>query len=71
MLPAGSTLLVYTDGLVESREHDIDQGIDALSDILAQSHAAITMSELAHRIAAEVGPSAEGDDQCLLLVRVE
>lgn len=31
---AGSTLLAYTDGLVERREHDLDTGIQAIADLL-------------------------------------
>ncbi len=34
-LPAGSLLVLYTDGLVESRAHDIDVGLDALRGALA------------------------------------
>ncbi|MFC6083906.1 SpoIIE family protein phosphatase [Sphaerisporangium aureirubrum] len=33
-IPAGATLALYTDGLVESREQDIDTGIAALVDHL-------------------------------------
>jgi serine phosphatase RsbU (regulator of sigma subunit) len=30
----GSTLLAYTDGLVERRDHDLDTGIQAIADLL-------------------------------------
>ncbi|WP_436774571.1 SpoIIE family protein phosphatase [Yinghuangia sp. YIM S09857] len=33
-LPAGTLLVLYTDGLVESRAHDIDQGLDLLGAAL-------------------------------------
>jgi len=34
-LPVGSTLVLYTDGLVEHRDRDIDAGIDTLASLLA------------------------------------
>jgi PAS domain S-box-containing protein len=33
-LPAGSILALYTDGLIESRDHDIDLGLDRLRSAL-------------------------------------
>ncbi|WP_214412239.1 SpoIIE family protein phosphatase [Sphaerisporangium fuscum] len=36
-MPVGSTLAFYTDGLVESREQDIDTGIAALRESLSSS----------------------------------
>ena len=35
-LPEGSLIALYTDGLIESREHDIDVGMDRLGAALAQ-----------------------------------
>ena len=37
-LPAESTLTLYTDGLVESRERDIDTGLAALQTSLAERY---------------------------------
>lgn len=34
-LPPGSTLMVYTDGLVERRESSIDKGIESAGEVLA------------------------------------
>ncbi|MGW5097601.1 SpoIIE family protein phosphatase [Streptomyces nodosus] len=39
-LPEGSLLVMYTDGLVESAERDIDRGIAELSGLLARDPAA-------------------------------
>jgi serine phosphatase RsbU (regulator of sigma subunit)/PAS domain-containing protein/anti-sigma regulatory factor (Ser/Thr protein kinase) len=36
-LAEGSRLVLYTDGLVEDREHDIDVGLDLLRDALARA----------------------------------
>ncbi|MGW2211870.1 SpoIIE family protein phosphatase [Streptomyces sp. NPDC001781] len=36
-LPEGSRLVLYTDGLVEDRERDIDEGLDMLRDALRHS----------------------------------
>ena len=37
-LPEGSLLALYTDGLVESRERDIDSGLDAMLKVLSKMH---------------------------------
>jgi serine phosphatase RsbU (regulator of sigma subunit) len=37
-LPSGSTLFLYTDGLVERRGSDIDAGTDALVRLLCRVH---------------------------------
>ena len=37
VLPPGSTLMLFTDGLVERRYESIDDGIDRAADVLAQT----------------------------------
>jgi serine phosphatase RsbU (regulator of sigma subunit) len=37
-LPEGSLLVLYTDGLIESRERDIDSGLDAMLKVLTRMH---------------------------------
>ncbi|PPS72653.1 MULTISPECIES: PP2C family protein-serine/threonine phosphatase [Streptomyces] len=72
-LPPGSTLALYTDGLVERRAQGIDPGIDRLSHALA----ALSTAELEHDLdtAAEsllkpmIHDSERDDDVCLLLCR--
>ncbi|WND39727.1 PP2C family protein-serine/threonine phosphatase [Streptomyces sp. BB1-1-1] len=70
-LPPGSTLALYTDGLVERRKEDIDAGIGRL----AQALKALDAVDLAHDLdaAAEgllkplLHGSERDDDVCLLL----
>ncbi|MEU2424988.1 GAF domain-containing SpoIIE family protein phosphatase [Streptomyces sp. NPDC007851] len=72
-LPPGSTLVLYTDGLVERRAHGIDPGIETLGETLA----ALGESELedldgcADSLLKPLLPDSERDDDvCLLLCRV-
>lgn len=68
-LPPGSTLLLYTDGLVESRDHSLDEGLSRLS-----RHAAA----LAHRplkpftdqLLDRARPPRNDDDVALLALRI-
>jgi GAF domain-containing protein len=66
-LAAGSTLLLYTDGLVEDRGQIIDDGIARLADTL-RAHAAATGEELCSRL-LDAAPR-RADDIALLLIRV-
>ncbi len=69
-LPAGATLVAYTDGLVERRGWSIDTGIDLLASVLGSSRA-LAAEPLADRIFAEVAPRiGSSDDIALLIVRL-
>ncbi|MEU5490670.1 MULTISPECIES: SpoIIE family protein phosphatase [Streptomyces] len=68
-LPAGSLLALFTDGLVESRDRDIDHGLDILGHVLGDDRRT-ALGELCDRAVEELlpnGPAA--DDTALLLVR--
>jgi anti-sigma regulatory factor (Ser/Thr protein kinase) len=68
-LPAGSLLALYTDGLVETRDRDIDQGLEILGRVLAD-HRDLPLEELCDRVVATLLPGGTtGDDTALLLVR--
>jgi PAS domain S-box-containing protein len=69
-VPPGSTLLIYTDGLVEDRHRDIDEGIDILRNAFAKADPAMPAQELADLLITEAGPGDQDDDRCLLLVRI-
>ncbi|MGC4907953.1 SpoIIE family protein phosphatase [Streptomyces cyaneofuscatus] len=67
-LPVGSLLALFTDGLVEARDHDIDQGLDALGRVLGDPGA--SLEELCDRAVSELVPDATtADDTALLLAR--
>jgi serine phosphatase RsbU (regulator of sigma subunit)/anti-sigma regulatory factor (Ser/Thr protein kinase) len=69
-LPAGGTLVAYTDGLVERRGWSIDTGIDLLASVLEGS-SSLGAGPLADRIFEEVAPHiGSTDDIALLIVRL-
>lgn len=67
-LPDAATLVLYTDGLIESRGHDIDEGLDSLRAELGRISA--SLEDTADRILAHLLPSSPADDTVLLLARV-
>ncbi|MEU4284175.1 SpoIIE family protein phosphatase [Nocardiopsis dassonvillei] len=66
-IPAESTLLLYTDGLVESRDHPIDTGLANL-----RRHAAALarrdVEDFCDELLARISP--RGDDVALLALRI-
>jgi serine phosphatase RsbU (regulator of sigma subunit)/anti-sigma regulatory factor (Ser/Thr protein kinase)/PAS domain-containing protein len=68
-LEPGSTLVLYTDGLVERRGESIDVGIDRLVRLVEREPAPV--DELADRIVEELEYAAHTDDVALVAVRLE
>lgn len=66
-LPEGSTLVLYTDGLIESRTHDIDVGQDRLRRAIA--HADPSPEVTADDVLAAMLPDRPVDDVALLIAR--
>jgi GAF domain-containing protein len=66
-VPAGSTLLLYTDGLVEDRSQLLDTGIARIEAVL-KGNAEMPGEELCSHLIASVGRRA--DDIALLLIRL-
>jgi serine phosphatase RsbU (regulator of sigma subunit) len=62
-------IVLYTDGLVEGRGRDIDDGIDRLHALLADADPGLAIDELAELLASTAPPGERDDDICLLLVR--
>ncbi|MFD8705560.1 PP2C family protein-serine/threonine phosphatase [Kitasatospora sp. NPDC059648] len=67
VLPGGSTVLFFTDGLVEHPGHPIDERLDVLAE-LAAAHAAHPLDELVHAL-TDHHPSDGHDDMAVLAIR--
>ncbi|GAA4013236.1 SpoIIE family protein phosphatase [Streptomyces plumbiresistens] len=66
-LPGGSILALYTDGLIESRHMDIDQGLARLCEALA--HPAADLDDLCDTVIGTLPPEDHTDDIALLIAR--
>ncbi|HSA54036.1 MAG TPA: SpoIIE family protein phosphatase [Yinghuangia sp.] len=66
----GATLVLYTDGLIERRDRDIDEGLACLAATLRR-HRAAEPEALADRLLAELlPPGGNTDDTALVVVRL-
>ncbi|MFF3145864.1 SpoIIE family protein phosphatase [Streptomyces sp. NPDC057927] len=66
-LPEGSLLVLYTDGLVEARDHDIDAGLTLLRQALAQPTASLEAT--CDTVLASLLRARPDDDVALFLAR--
>ncbi|QXE36779.1 SpoIIE family protein phosphatase [Streptomyces sp. GMY02] len=67
-LPEGSIVALYTDGLIETRNADIDMGLGRLRKALMAPVS--DLAELCHHtVDTMIGPKAPSDDVALLLAR--
>ncbi|WP_200306645.1 SpoIIE family protein phosphatase [Streptomyces adelaidensis] len=68
-LPEGSLLALYTDGLIESRERDIDASLSLFCQTIAQTPA--RLDDLCDAVLAALLPARPSDDIALLLARTK
>lgn len=68
VLPAGATLMLYTDGLVESRRRSIGEGMETLRE-LAEEHRHEPVSAFTNSVVASLRTPEHPDDLCVLTVR--
>ncbi|MFI0200643.1 MULTISPECIES: SpoIIE family protein phosphatase [Streptomyces] len=66
-LPPGSLLVLYTDGLIEARDRDLDEGMAQLAGALRRVDQ--PLEELCQGILRLLLPSAQQDDVAVLLAR--
>ncbi len=66
----GSLLVMYTDGLVEKRTEDIDQGLAGLREIFGPGSAAEPLDDLCRRTLADVYDDHQRDDIAILIARL-
>jgi GGDEF domain-containing protein len=68
-LEAGSTLLLYSDGLIETRNADLDHGLDRLRTA-ARSVATLDVAELCDELVSAMVGVSPHDDVTVLAVRI-
>ncbi|HET6636055.1 MAG TPA: SpoIIE family protein phosphatase [Streptomyces sp.] len=68
-LPDGALLALYTDGLVESRDHPIDEGLDRFRKAMADPPQAL--EDVADRVLTTLNVHHGEDDIALLVARVQ
>ncbi|SCE68289.1 Response regulator receiver domain-containing protein [Micromonospora purpureochromogenes] len=67
VLPAGATLVLYTDGLIERRDATIDEGLAALAACAARVDD--DLDRFCHRLLVELAPPEIHDDVAVVAVR--
>ncbi|MFJ7272649.1 SpoIIE family protein phosphatase [Streptomyces sp. NPDC099050] len=67
-VPAGSLLVLYTDGLIEARGHDIDERLAELTQLLADPQR--QLDHLCDSLITHLVPAAADDDVALLVARI-
>ncbi|MFB6818018.1 SpoIIE family protein phosphatase [Streptomyces sp. NPDC056347] len=68
-LEEGSLLALYTDGLVESRDHPLDEGLDALRGALVEPERPV--EELCDHVLTTLDTRHGEDDIALLMARIQ
>ncbi|MEU6259426.1 SpoIIE family protein phosphatase [Streptomyces sp. NPDC047043] len=66
-LPEGSLIALYTDGLIEALDHDVDAGLSRLRQALAKS--APSLEATCDTVLESLLPARPDDDVALLLAR--
>ncbi|MFG2774895.1 SpoIIE family protein phosphatase [Streptomyces sp. NPDC048350] len=68
-LPENSLLALYTDGLVESRDHPLDEGLTAFRSALTD--AALPLEDVCDRVLTTLDTEHGEDDIALLMARIQ
>jgi len=66
-IPAGATLLLYTDGLIERRRQGLDLGISRVAAVVQDGRTS-TLDDLASQIMSDVAPSGGYQDDVVVLL---
>ena len=71
VLPAGSMLVMFTDGLVERRSDGIDPAMAALRQAVRDHYREPDLNALVDRLLLVRGDAADYDDTCVLVARLD
>ncbi|WAJ44932.1 SpoIIE family protein phosphatase [Mycobacterium sp. Aquia_216] len=66
-LPSGSTLMVFTDGLVERKHESLDDGIIRAADVLVETMA-LPLDAVADAVLRELAPATGYDDDVAMVI---
>ena len=66
-LPRGSTLMLFTDGLVERKHESIDDGIDRAAAVLAET-TTLPLDSVADAVLRELAPVSGYDDDVAMVI---
>lgn len=66
-LPEGSLLALYTDGLLDTRSRDVDEGLERLRAAL--EHPTPSLDALCDHVVQELLPAGHTDDAALIIAR--
>ena len=67
LLPSGSTLMLFTDGLVERKHESIDDGIARAADVLLETMK-LPLDAVADAMLRELAPAAGYDDDVAMVI---
>jgi PAS domain S-box-containing protein len=67
VLPLGSTLMLFTDGLVERKHESIDDGIARAADVLVDTMT-LPLDAVADAVLRELAPAAGYDDDVAMVI---
>ncbi|MFI9275993.1 SpoIIE family protein phosphatase [Kitasatospora sp. NPDC052896] len=70
-LTPGTALVLYTDGLITSRDRDLENGLAALRRSLAGTHADASPDDTCRAVFGALAPSRPSDDVALLVARTQ
>ncbi|WP_435796372.1 SpoIIE family protein phosphatase [Kitasatospora aureofaciens] len=70
-LAPGAVLVLYTDGLVTSRDRDLENGLATLRRSLANAHADASPEDLCRAVFDALAPPRPSDDIALLVARTQ
>ena len=68
-IPAGATLLLYTDGLIERPSESLDEGFQKLRNLVIRSEASLSLPDLLNTLVTELCGDAHSDDTAVLGLR--
>ena len=69
-VPPGSTVLLYTDGLVERRNGGLEEGLQRLAEAVRALPATATPDALCDAVLTNVAPASRTDDIAMLAVQI-